>query len=118
MQGHGVCLQPLNPQCFCNSEYAGDRCERCAAGHMDYPACTEVPWREHFLFEYYPIQNFETPAQIAAGKRVNDSPDYSLELICPALGVADSYRLMSQGTVLTQIDCLARAITTLNSKYP
>lgn len=41
---------------------------------QDYPACTEVPWRDHFLFEYYPIQNFETPQQIAAGKRVNDSP--------------------------------------------
>ena len=35
MQSHGVCLQPLNPQCFCNSEYAGDRCERCAAGLGD-----------------------------------------------------------------------------------
>lgn len=129
--GHGVCLEPLNPQCFCNQQYTGLRCERCSAGHENYPACTEVPWREKFLFEYvslqrsvaqfrnrfrvrfadampiarlgnsvsrqlvwtfwslklpphditshrnryYPIQNFETAAQIAAGARVNDSPD-------------------------------------------
>jgi hypothetical protein len=73
--GHGVCLEPLNPQCFCNQQYTGLRCERCSAGHENYPACTEVPWRQHFLFEYYPIQNFETAAQIAAGARVNDSPD-------------------------------------------
>ena len=68
-------MQPLNPQCFCNQQYTGLRCERCSAGHENYPACTEVPWREKYLFEYYPIQNFETAAQISAGARVNDSPD-------------------------------------------
>ena len=45
----------------------------------------------------------------------NESDSLPLELICPPLGVFDSYRLMSQGTVLTQIDFLARAITTLNA---
>lgn len=50
--GHGVCLEPLSPQCFCNQQYTGLRCERCSAGHENYPACTEVPWREKFLFEY------------------------------------------------------------------
>ena len=45
----------------------------------------------------------------------NESDSKPLELICPPLGVFDSYRLMSQGTVLTQIDFLARAITTLNA---
>ena len=34
----------------------------------------------------------------------NESATLPLELICPPLGVFDSYRLMSQGTVLTQID--------------
>ena len=72
--GHGVCLQPLSPQCFCNQEYAGDRCERCAAGHENYPACTEVPWRDQYLFEYYPTANYETAADISAGVRTNDDP--------------------------------------------
>jgi hypothetical protein len=58
--GHGVCLQPLKPQCFCNSGYAGERCQQCAAGHESYPFCSAVPWREQFLFEYYPIANFES----------------------------------------------------------
>ena len=47
---------------------------------------------------------------------MNEDDTNALELICPPLGVFDSYRLMSQGTVLTQIDFLARAITTLSKK--
>ena len=34
----------------------------------------------------------------------NDDDTNALELICPPLGVFNSYRLMRQGTVLTQID--------------
>ena len=37
--GHGVCLAPLKPQCYCDGPYAGQFCERCAAGHEGYPAC-------------------------------------------------------------------------------
>ena len=41
-----------------------------------------------------------------------------LEFIVPPLGIFEQYRLLSQGTVLTQIDFLSRAISTLNSTLP
>lgn len=56
--GQGVCLTPLSPQCFCNKGFAGHRCESCAAGWTGWPKCAEVPWREEYLFEYYPILNY------------------------------------------------------------
>lgn len=43
--------------------------------------CLEVPWREKYLFEYYPIQNFETAAQISAGARINDSPNNTFRAV-------------------------------------
>ena len=56
--GQGVCLTPLSPQCFCNKGFTGHRCESCAAGWTGWPKCAEVPWREEYLFEYYPILNY------------------------------------------------------------
>jgi len=73
--GHGVCLAPLAPQCFCNTGFAGATCDRCAAGREAFPACRPVAWREQFLFEYYPIANYPTSAAVAAHKRLNDGPD-------------------------------------------
>jgi len=70
--GQGMCLTPLSPQCFCNTGYAGHRCESCAAGYSGWPNCAEVPWRQEYLFEYYPIQNYAAPGSTA---RINDSPD-------------------------------------------
>lgn len=69
--GHGVCIKPLNPQCFCNTGYEGDRCEKCAQGFQGWPSCERVPWRTEYLFEYYPILNFAKNKT----KRINDSPE-------------------------------------------
>ena len=41
-----------------------------------------------------------------------------LELICKPIGVFDSYRLMSQGTVISSYDSLARLSTTLDAMLP
>ena len=53
--GHGVCLKPLAPQCFCNTGYVGATCNACGAGYTGYPACVPVPWRDRFLIEYVHI---------------------------------------------------------------
>ena len=50
-------------------------CDRCAPGHEGYPGGAAVPWREHFLIEYYPIENYETPAAQAKHVRINDGPE-------------------------------------------
>ena len=73
--GHGTCLPPLPSQCFCNRGYIGAQCTACGAGYTGYPNCVEVPWRDRILIEYYPIQNFQTPAKIAAHDRINDGPN-------------------------------------------
>ena len=46
---------------------------------------------------------------------VNKSAALPLEFIVPPLGVFYSYKLMRKGSVIRQLDWLARAITTLNS---
>ena len=46
---------------------------------------------------------------------VNLDQEHPLELLVPPLGVHSQYRLMSQGTVLTQLDNLERLLVTMNS---
>ena len=46
---------------------------------------------------------------------VNLDQEHPLELLVPALGVFSQYRLMSQGTTITQLDRLERLLVTLNS---
>lgn len=68
--GHGVCLEPTGAECFCNSGYVGASCDACAIGREGYPACTPVQWRDSFLIEYYPIENYPKST-----RRINDHPE-------------------------------------------
>lgn len=68
--GHGVCLPPTGSACFCNSGYVGATCSKCSVGRENYPACTAVAWRDSFLIEYYPIENYRNQPN----QRVNDCP--------------------------------------------
>eukprot|EP00026_Physarum_polycephalum_P000008 Phypoly_transcript_00008.p1 GENE.Phypoly_transcript_00008~~Phypoly_transcript_00008.p1 ORF type:complete len:1984 (+),score=285.38 Phypoly_transcript_00008:6000-11951(+) len=40
--GHGTCSVDAknNPSCSCNSNYAGDHCDTCKQGYVNYPTCT------------------------------------------------------------------------------
>ena len=46
---------------------------------------------------------------------MNLDQEHPLELLVPPLGLHNQFRLLSQGTVLTQLDDLSRLLTTLNS---